>query len=187
MRPTRRTALNAALYGALGLLIGVYHAELGWAARAFPTAFFGGFAPLREITLFNRAAENLEAGGDMVRTRDLLRQSLAIDPNSIAWVVLGESYRIEGDDEQALEHFQHYLELDPDYLFPYLRLAEIYAEQGRDEERRSILDRGVTHFSQQLARHRPHYDQTVEARYNQRARADYQYYQNALRALRLRQ
>jgi tetratricopeptide (TPR) repeat protein len=174
------------LYGLLALVALAYRADLTWAARALPVYAAGGFPRPLEISLFDRAARRLRAGTDPAGSRALLERSLslAIDPLSPAILGLAESYRLEGSHERALEELQRYLEIDPSSLFAYLRAAQIYREQGREEERRRMLERGLAYFARYTAEYRPRTDETVERRFNQKAERVYRYYERALRSLR---
>ena len=183
MRRIRLAHANLALYGVLALVLVVYRVELTWAAREFPFFAAGGFARPLEISLFTRALHNMRARGDAERTRALLERSVAIDPISQASVVLGEHYLGEGDRDRALELLRRYLEDDPSSLPAYLLAAQIYRGQGREEERRELLEGGVAYFTRYAPKYRPRTDETVERRFNQKAERVYRYYQTALRRL----
>jgi tetratricopeptide (TPR) repeat protein len=184
LRRIRLLYLNVLLYAAIATLGFAYRAELWWAARALPIYITGGFPALREEALLGAALRNIQRGGETARTRTLLEQSLAIDPNSKAVVLLAETFLEEGDRERALEHLERYLEIDPSFLFGYLRAAEIYRKQGREKDRKRILARGVAYFSRSVEQYQPRRDPTVGEGYNQKAEEVYAYYQDALRRLR---
>jgi tetratricopeptide (TPR) repeat protein len=184
LRRIRLLHLTVLLYAALAALAFAYRVELWWAARALPIYIAGGFPALREEGLLGAALRNVQQGGEPARTRALLEQSLAIDPNSKAVVLLAETYLEEGDRERALEHLERYLEIDPSFLFGYLRAAEIYRKEGREMDRKRILARGVTYFSRRVEQYRPRRDPSVGEGYNQKAEDIYAYYQDALRRLR---
>ena len=175
--------LNVALYGLLAVLSVAHRAELRWAAHAFPVFVAGGFPPLLEASLYHEAVQRMRQGGDPNHTRALLERSLAIDPNTKAMIVLAESYGNSGDSERALEHWERYLELDPLYLHAYLQAAQMYRKEGREEERRRLLERGASHFRAQVGHYRPRPDPTVEAPFNQKASRVYDYHRRAIRAL----
>jgi tetratricopeptide (TPR) repeat protein len=184
LRRIRLAHANVALYGVLALVVVVYRADLTWAAREFPAFAAGGFARPLEVSLFAQAIHNMRFGGNPERTRELLERSATIDPISQASVVLGEHYLREGDRDRALELLRRYLEHDPSSLPAYLLVAQIYREQGREEERRRMLEQGVAYFTRYTPKYRPRTDEAVERRFNQKAERVYRYYQQSLRRLR---
>lgn len=130
MRPSKLFYTNLAVYAATATLALSYPAELRWAARGLSSYIRGGAPVLPEGQLFDQAAKGMKAGADAGWIRARLQRALEIDPHSMANVALGEQYRRDGEPELALKHLARYLELDPYYLYPYLRIAEIHQAAG---------------------------------------------------------
>lgn len=183
MRRIRLPHINMALYLTLVALVFTYRAELVWSASALPALAGGKFPKLIEHTLRSQAKRGVDRTGNPAGARELLKRSLAIDPYSKAAIELAQAYAREGDHQRALEELRRYLEVDPAYLLAYLRAAEIYRSEGRERERRQLLEQGSEIFRSSGPRYRPRTDETVAERYNQKAVSVYEYHRGALRAL----
>jgi tetratricopeptide (TPR) repeat protein len=158
------------LYGLLAALVVLYPRELRWAAVALPWHLAGGFPPQEEQLLASEAVDLIRSGQDLARARDLLAGSLAIDPNSRSRFFLGEALFLrEGDLEAALVEYRRYLKVDRSDLPTVLRIAEILERQGRNAERRSLLERSLSRFRAEGERHRPRPDPGVAPRFNRKA------------------
>lgn len=186
MRLTKLFYTSLFVWVSLVVLVASFRIELEWASRALPSALAGGAPILPEKALFDQAAREMNAGADPARIRALLKRAIAIDPNSMARVALGEQYRRDGDPERALEHLRRYLEIDPTDLYSYVRAAEIYQQAGRSEDRRQVIEMGLAYFEDHTEGQRPVHDNSVDPKYNEKALSVYRKHQHALRVLRER-
>lgn len=183
-RPIRLAHVNLIVWGIVVLLLVTYGRELAWASRALPKYLGGGFPYLRESELLNEAQRVLANEHDLDRGEDLLDRSLAIDPNSVGVFFLGEIHFVRGRLDRAMEQYRRYNRIDPSWLPAYLRMAEVHALEGRSEERRAILQRGIEHYSRVVEDYRPRFDETVLPAYNAKAARVHERYREALETLR---
>ncbi|HEX5625520.1 MAG TPA: tetratricopeptide repeat protein, partial [Saprospiraceae bacterium] len=77
------------------------------------------------LSLVYFALERFEDAKIMILTFNRHKEK---DPS--AWVNLGEIERKLGNNEAALEHFHHALQIDPEYDAAYISLAEYHIEKG---------------------------------------------------------
>ena len=145
MMRVRLRHVNVALYVVIGCLLVLFWRELRWAGDQFPRYLDGTFDDPPERVLFREAQAILD-DGDEERAQTLFRESLGIDPlgESAYWVA--RQHFEAGEDEQALEGFLAYLEIDPTNFRSYLKIAEIHRRNGRPTDGVAILERGVRFF-----------------------------------------
>ena len=144
------------------VLVLVYRDELSWARRALPAEFRGeGYPPHVQWALYDRAESSWASGGEAQSAIELLERSLAIEPNAPPMVLLGEIHFADGKIDRALELFQQAVDLDPAFLLSWLRIAEVYKEQGLPEKRLEILRQGLEYFTTEVERFRPQVDRSV--------------------------
>lgn len=184
MRRISLLGVNVALWVVIGFLIVLFHSELRWAARALPRSMRYQVTESRETDLRLDALKLVRSGADPDRAIELLEQSIAIDPNSQAVYLLGEVRRARGELDAALVHYNDYLRIDPSFYQAYLRIAGILGQQGRYEEQRQTLERGVTYFERNTERYRPRIDDSVRGLYNDKALGVHGYYREGLAELR---
>ena len=165
------------------VLLLAFTGKLVWAWNALGLYLDGQTTTPIEVQLEAEALSLLQVGGDADEIRELLQQTIAIDPHSRAVHLLGDLYLREGELERALEQYRRYLEINPSFLPTYFRLVEIYEQRGQTEQRAQVLQRGVDYFSRELELFRPHEDDDVHDVYNDKAAAVYNGYHESLRIL----
>jgi tetratricopeptide (TPR) repeat protein len=185
----RRTSVrllhvNVALWALIALLVWTYRPQIEWASRALPKLLAGEFEMQREVLLYYEAERLLIEQQDAPGARAALRRSIDIDPHSESVFFLGETYMMEGALAPALEAYRRYNGIDPSHLPTWLRMAEVLALQGRDDERRDVLRDGVDYFSRHVEQYRPQHDADVPGECNDKADAVYEHYRRALETLR---
>jgi tetratricopeptide (TPR) repeat protein len=175
--------VNVLLCGLIGLCMVLWWSELRWAARQLPRYLQGRIGSPVERRLYSRARELVRAGQDLDTARALLERSIAIDPNSDAVYWLGEYFLAIGEVDHALEQFLRYLEFDPTRVDAYLHTARILQGQGRWNESREVLERGLDYFVSHREKIEPKPDPAVATRYNQKALGVYAYYGDSIARL----
>lgn len=184
-RPTRRiplAALNAVVYALIAALLVFYGSQLRWALESFPGYMKGRIPSPEERDLYGAASYLLDEG-DLEGARVLLEKSIAIDPNSNAVYWLAEYYRRSGQEEAAARQFRSFLDFDPTNVDAYLELAQLLRRSGRPEEARKVLEEGLEYYRENGDRYRPHPDEDVGDRYNEKAVDAHEEYQRAASAL----
>ncbi len=73
-----------------------------------------------------------------------LRNSIATKPDdTFARYALALELVRGGQPEEAWEHFRYLLEHHPDYSASYYQAGMLLANQGRQEEARQVLNKGI--------------------------------------------
>jgi tetratricopeptide (TPR) repeat protein len=72
-----------------------------------------------------------------------LEKIAAKSKKPLPWYGLAMEYRSAGDVDRALATFARVHELDARYVPAYFMCGQLLAEQGRDDEARAELTRGV--------------------------------------------
>ncbi len=160
--------LNLALYLAIvGLVIG-YRRDLLWAVHALPSYLRGRIEMTPERLLCVEAKELVEKGCCQ-EARELLQKSLAIDPTSESLYWLAECSYQTHQEEQAMQQFQKYLEIDPMLPETYLRIAELLMKKNQTQQARMILQKGISCFTACVQATEPHSDPSVTHKSNLKA------------------
>jgi tetratricopeptide (TPR) repeat protein len=167
--------VNILLCGLIGLCVVGWGAELRWAAREFPLFLQGRIGSPVERRLYLRAKQLIERGEDLETARSLLLRSIAIDPTSNAVYWMGEYYLATGDEGQALQEFERYLEFDPTRVEAYLQVSRILEGQARWVEAHAILERGLQFFSIRRGLLTPRPDPEAAMKFNEKALGRYRY------------
>jgi len=174
--------VNLVVWALVAVLATVYWGELRWAAEVLPDYLEGRIGAPDERKLYFRASKWIRDGENLERAREYLEEAIAIDPTCEGALWMGEYLLVTGRDAEALDQFTRYIEIDPTIDRAYLGAAEILSAQGRMEEAREILERGVAYFSGERERYRPVLDPDVEIKYNLKAIRVYEKYeQSAIR------
>jgi Tfp pilus assembly protein PilF len=72
-----------------------------------------------------------------------IRELIADDPrDAMLRFALGNEYFQLGQYAQAIEALQAALEIDPEYAFVYIQLAEAYEQQGQLDSARQTVEAG---------------------------------------------
>jgi TolB-like protein/class 3 adenylate cyclase/Tfp pilus assembly protein PilF len=81
----------------------------------------------------------LNYAGNPEEAISLFGKAMRLSPYYRPWYLdgLGLAYHLTGQTDKAIESFKASAKRDPKAVYPHLRLAMIYAEQGREEERRA--------------------------------------------------
>jgi Tfp pilus assembly protein PilF len=72
-----------------------------------------------------------------------LQRIAAKSRKPLPWYGLAMEYRSAGDVTQALATFARVHEIDVNYVPAYFMCAQLLAEQGREDEARRELERGI--------------------------------------------
>ncbi|HUE17715.1 MAG TPA: tetratricopeptide repeat protein [Planctomycetaceae bacterium] len=87
-------------------------------------------------------------------TRKQLEQLLESDPDDVfLQYAIAKACISEGDIEAGLSQFQAVIDRNPGYVPAYFQKGQALAEQGRADEARSILKRGIEAARQAGDRH----------------------------------
>jgi len=78
----------------------------------------------------------------MSRLDDLIAIA-AKSKKPLPWYGLAMEYRSAGDVDKAIETFQKVHTLDATYVAAYFMCGQVLAEQGRNDEARAELQRGI--------------------------------------------
>jgi tetratricopeptide (TPR) repeat protein len=75
---------------------------------------------------------------------DFLKQTLQLNPDdAFARYALAMELSQSSDASQAWQHFEHLLTRHPDYSATYFQAGMYLARQGRRDEAREVLKKGV--------------------------------------------
>jgi len=172
-------AINVVLFAVVATLVVVYGPELRWAARELPRYVDGRIGSPEERRIYRRAARLIRDGRALDEARSLLERALEIDPTCEAGFWLAEYHRVTGRPDDALAQYRRYLEIDPTIAAAWLRAAEILTARGDRAAARELLERGRAYFHGNVERYWPYTDESVEARFRDKALDVYQEYRNA--------
>ncbi len=170
--------LNVGIYLTLGVIVLIYAPELGWAVRALPVYLRGDIPGPVERAMYQQAAKLPAA-----EAIPLLRRSIEIDPNTEAVLILAKKLEEAGQPEEAREHYERYIQIDPYAREAYVELAALLEKQGKREQAMHVLEQGARHFRSNFERFRPHEDPAAEARENDKARRVYAEYRESAQQL----
>jgi len=128
-------AMDPSYYGSYFLRAAVYIRQ----GRHDDAVLYGAKAveiePNNSIAVATLAME-LNYAGQPEKAVDLFHQAMRLSPYYRTWYLdgLGLAYHLTGQHDKAIGTFQKSIKRAPDSVWPHLRLATIYAEQGRDAE-----------------------------------------------------
>jgi tetratricopeptide (TPR) repeat protein len=176
--------VNLVLLVALVACVALFRDDLRWAAAELPRYLRGSIGRPVERGLCFRASKLIREGRDLERAREMLERSLAIDPHTDAVYWLAEYDLARDEPARALELLQSYLELDPTRVEAHLKAAELLRADGRDEEARELLERGLEYFVAMRPQLEPRPDPGVPMRFNDKAIGLYAYCGSAVERLR---
>lgn len=102
--------------------------------------------------VYSRLAQIYEEQGQTTLALNYYQAMTAAAPDA-AWtkIVLGDVWRRQNDLDQAEAFYRRALEIDPDYLIAYLRLAEINATRGDDDEVAALQQQAIQLAESQLS------------------------------------
>ena len=104
-----------------------------------------------ELTAHLDRAWDLLDRGDIRRAEHSAREALLHEPGSPeAYTILGVVALTDGLPERALERFDHAIELDPEYIEPYLHAAETQLYQLDNEKAAlRLVDEALEHAQEE--------------------------------------
>ncbi|HEY3354805.1 MAG TPA: metallopeptidase family protein [Polyangia bacterium] len=104
-----------------------------------------------ELTAHLDRAWDLLDRGELRGAERSARQALLNEPGSAeAYTILGIVALNDGLVEKALERFEHAIELDPEYVEPYLHAAETHLYQGdNDKEALRLTEEALDHAEEE--------------------------------------
>ena len=158
--------------------------DLRWAATTLPGYLDGPMQPPRERQLYKEAQQIMQEEQQIEPARQLLEESIAIDPYGEGRYWLGRYYFALRQDAEAWIQFEQYLQIDPTMLDAYLKLAAIHSGRGEPAKARQVLQRGLQFFEKQLREFQPQHNPDVSAPFNDKAILIYQEYASAAQTLR---
>ena len=135
---TRDTAFAAA-YRKIGVVLGNRNEDRGRQLEVLARAY-AHRDRLTEVERYLTEASYWAARGDRNRSRQALERLVESSPDSRAHNNLGLEYGAIGDDEAALEHYQHAIALDSASGIPYGNIVPTLFALGRVDEARQALD-----------------------------------------------
>ena len=184
--PARRRLLvaNVLVWGAVAILIVAYFPDLKWAQATLRVHLLGGqFDPPADRILLGQAIAQLKAGAAPADCIPMLEQAIEIDPNSAAWLVLGDCHLQMSQNEQAFDCYDRYRRIDSLALGAYRGIWQALNHQTDRERLLQILDEGIEAFEHRVQSYSPIADETVAGAFNQKARQVYEDLQSGLAAL----
>jgi len=184
-RRTRLFHINVALYLLILLVMILFGRELRWAFNEFPGYWNGTIGSPVERKLYREAKSIIQGNHNMTNAQELLEQSIAIDPHTDAVFWLGEYFLQTHQEDQALEQFNRFLEVDPTEVDAYSKVASILEKKKRYEEARQALQKGILYFESQLTKYRPRINPEVRATYNHKALRVFSQYERAAQRLKI--
>ncbi len=133
--------------------------------------------------MYNRAKRIVEKKINSYEAKELLDESIAIDPNSDAVYWLAEYYFTAGQYDRAEQQYMRFIELDPTQVKAYLKISTIYAKKEQPKRARAVLQSGLNYFGANMSKYKPRPDDTVREKYNGKAGKIYDKYRSAVEML----
>lgn len=187
LQTTNLRRLNIIVYSLIVVLNVVFFTELEWSFDKL-SGYLSDKVTIsgKELDLLKSAQAALKYD-DAVQGQALLKQSLAIDPNSAqAHYMLGSILYQTGESAQALQEFTTTLKIDPSWHRSYLAMAHIYWDKNQPEKAMNSLTSGINFFQTAAMQHQPQNINEVPQRYNDKAISNHRYYLEALNLLNLK-
>ena len=76
--------------------------------------------------------------------REQLEEMLETDPDDVFLLyAVAMAYSSEGDDETCLQRLEQLISANPDYVAAYFQSGQLLAKNGRIEEARPMIERGI--------------------------------------------
>ena len=77
---------------------------------------------------------------DYDNTRIILEQNLAVDPQQDqSEKMLGDVYRVTGDYEKAIEHYNRAISINENYYKAHYSIGALFLKEGQNEKAREAL------------------------------------------------
>ncbi len=90
------------------------------------------------------SADGVQRTALLEKSLERYREATTLSPNAAhLWNEMGGTLSLLGRGDEAEETFKYSLSLDDRFETTYLLLAELYDQQGRDEELKTLLEAGV--------------------------------------------
>lgn len=176
--------LNVLVYCTIAGLVITYHHEIWWSVKVTPRYKNERIPSPSERALYKGAQRLLIS--DLDHAELMLKHSLEIDPNCEAGFWLAECYQRQGKLDEALTQYQKYQNIDPTITKTYVEASQLYREKGDLVNARRMLQEGLTYFQDNVVNYTPHLDQSVDSKYNEKAKKLHRYYIESERFLRER-
>jgi len=160
LRPTKHKLLyaNIVIYGAVIVLVLLFHRDLIWAGRSSRFYLSSGSLDISKDNLLTEEAMGHIRSGDVATGQRLLIESLQINPYARTKLLLGISYLRQGDENKMLECFDEYRKIEPSFIGSYIQMINILEKKQDFTAINQLLTDGIEHFRRQISLYQPHYD-----------------------------
>ena len=161
---------NAIVYLALIVLLALHPREIDWGGRTLHAYLrTGNYPPPEDVARCRQATILAKAGGDPREVERLLGQALEIDPYGRAGFLLADQLTSQGRIDEAMEHYNRYLAMNPSFIGTYQAIAALLFEQGKFDALEDLLDEGVRYFENRVEDLRPQLDSSAASAFNAKA------------------
>lgn len=150
---------NLIIYSVTIILVLMFHQDIMWSKEMLQGYMWSGvFPPAADMKLFNKAVKGIRADESVEHVQSILEQSLEINPDSSARMLLGVCYAKQGEYDKALACFNQYRSIYPSDISNYIQIINILKQKQDYEAINQLLTDGIKHFSRRIKLYLPHPD-----------------------------
>lgn len=185
MRPTKHKLLyaNIVIYGAVIVLVLLFHRDLIWAGRSSRFYMSSGSLDTSKDNLLTEEAMEYIKSGDIDTGQRLLIESLQINPYARTKLLLGISYLRLGDENKMLECFDEYRKIEPSFIGIHIQMINVLEKKQDFAAINQLLTDSIEHFRRQVSLYQPHYDPNAPKSANIKSVKVYNELQQSLKLL----
>lgn len=174
---------NLIIYGAAFFLVLMFHRDLIWASRA--SRFYisnGSLDTHKDTMLLQEAMASLKAD-NIEKCRNLVNESMQINPYTQARILLGLCYLRQEDNDKMLECYNEHRRIEPSFIGSYIQMITVLETKQDFDTINQLLEEGIEHFRRQVRLYRPHPDPDVPEHFNIKASKIYNELRQSLKLL----